>query len=166
MLYHALKDWVNHGVLSDDYWLLVHNGGENTFEGWMSDGEKEGWIKYLRDLPLFKHYTNENGIEFLLSHAGFNPNKTTNNYNLLWGREHLPFPWYGASNQIVFHGHTPNIYIAQELEIPYDEPGALYYCGNHKIGLDTSCYKTNFAVVLDLDTLDEHIFYVDKEKTE
>ena len=165
MLYHALVDWTRHGVLSDDYWLLVHNGGENTFEGWMRDGEKEGWIKYLKDLPKYATYTNTQGFDIFMTHAGFNPNKLMSTYSILWGRSHFSTPWTGLNNQIVVHGHTPVQYLAQELGLEEElEPGALWYCDNHKICLDCGSFDSNYTTVLDLDTFDEHIFMIEGEK--
>ena len=48
-------------------------------------------------------------------------------------------------------------WLYQKEEPKYD-CGAFWYADNHKINLDTGACWTGIAVMLDLDTFDEHIF--------
>ena len=42
--------------------------------------------------------------------------------------------------------------------------GALWYCEDHKVCLDTGAWATGYTVLFNLDTFDEHIF-CDEELT-
>ena len=149
-----------------DYWcqMLFQNGGGDTLMQLGAEQNIVGWCDYLRKLPLVETYTNSQGITILLTHAGFTPwvEDSQVRYSAdTWNREHFYGKWpEGADNVILVHGHTNFFYIQRKLGVPNDEisPDALWYCGNHKICIDTACYETGYTVLLDLDTFDEHYF--------
>lgn len=157
--------------------LLAYNGGYETFEGWLNDGAHLSWAKFLATLPTHIEIENKQGHKLFLSHAGFTPGRYPNETeipcekDLLWDRHHFRHFWPSDpmyANAIVIHGHTPilcmpehkNCCLTNDEEI---EPGAFWYCNNHKINIDTGAYYTGTAVLLDLDTFDEHIFILDEE---
>ena len=82
MLVKAVKEFRLYDTYGDKCNLLFANGGFNTLEGWLMDGAKDSWIRHLDKLPLTATYVNKDNIEFLLSHAGFSPNKSINNHDL------------------------------------------------------------------------------------
>ena len=162
MLAKAMTEWFEMDSWdSDDTQLLYYNGGEGTYNGWHKDGASKRWIKFLKELPESAFYKNKNGIEILMSHAGFTPGLRTPN-NLLWSRDHFNDKWFGKENEVIIHGHTPTFHLWKELGSPKDnqpEKGeAFWYCDNHKICIDVGSYVLDSTVVLDLDTFDEHIF--------
>ena len=75
-------------------------------------------------------------------------------------------------NELVVHGHTPIPFLIKDINefceffegsaenyIWEDwDGGALWYCNNHKICIDCGAAWYDCCVLLDLDTLDEHIF--------
>jgi hypothetical protein len=146
---------------SDDTELLYYNGGQGTYDGWHKDGASKRWIKFLKELPESAVYKNTNDNVLLMSHAGITPGLQVPN-NLLWDRDHFNDKWFGKENEIIIHGHTPTFHVWKELGSPKDsqpEKGnAFWYCDNHKICIDVGSYVLDSAVVLDLDTFDEHIF--------
>jgi hypothetical protein len=117
-------------------------------------------------------YTNPGGINVLLSHAGYSPRMINgefvmhDEFDLLWGREHIMDKWDEENfpNYIVVHGHTPTVYIAQDLGVEGTEipAGAFWYCNGHKVCIDNACYHSGFAVLLNLDTLEDFVFALEE----
>lgn len=161
MLVSAGREFYEFGFIGLDTQHLYSNGGERTFEQWLEEDYKKEWLNCLDKLPLQKTYVNKDGFEIILTHAGFTPG-SYQEMNLLWDRSHFNDEWWNGSRLakvIIVHGHTPIYYMSEEEEV---EPGAYWYCDNHKINIDNGTYATGFTCLLDLDTFDEHIFY-DKE---
>lgn len=164
MLVKAMKEYIKYdGGYYKDLRLLCSNGGEKTFNDWVAEGARTEWIKILDSLPLVRVCGNVQCITIYLSHAGLTPWKGMeifpSEYDLLWDRDHyLEDPKEEDLWGISIHGHTPIPYILEDLRINEFDGGALWYCCNHKICLDTGACFTGSAVLLDLDTFDQHIF--------
>lgn len=172
MLCNAMKEYNIYEYLGSEYQLLVHNGGMDTFDGWLAEDEslRASWLAALRKLPTYVTYTNADGIKVYLSHAGFTPffypdgtMAPPEEDDLLWSRDHFLDKWWLESNAIMVHGHTPVPYLMERIcwsdEIV--EPGAYWYADNHKVDIDCGAVFTGHAVLLNLDTFDEEIFIAD-----
>lgn len=156
-----------------DYYMATRNmnanGGLPTFNDWLySTNEDYSYINKLNRLPYCAEYRNQDGYLIWLSHSGFPPFKNRNSGKnvvperlALWDRDHCWASVWGDEDldMIIVHGHTPIPYFFEgytDIEI---EPGALWYCEDHKVCLDTGAWASGYTVLLDLDTFDEHIFY-------
>ena len=141
------------------------NDGYGTFQQWIDDGYKRDWIPTLQHLPLWAKYTNEEGVDIIMTHSGTvgkhgYPIDSCGRKALLWDRKHLnERKWHRGVNEIIVHGHTPILLMPQfenkNVEI---EPGAFWYCDNHKCNIDNCGFATGCICLLDLNTWDEHIF--------
>lgn len=142
------------------YGLVAYNGGEDTINDWINSGANPQWVNFLLHLPYYRTYKNKDGIEIHLSHAGYTPsNIFPNSYDLIWDRNHFYDKWpEGLENVVMIHGHTP----CQGFEGWTPDDGAVYYCGGHKINIDQGTYVSGQALLLDLDTFDEHIFRIEE----
>ena len=111
---------------------------------------------------------NKNGVNIWLSHAGFSPvffedgeMTVADDYDLIWDRYHFTDPWpVGCEQTLIVHGHTPIPNLMRRLNIDSAEwePGAFWYCKNHKVCIDNGAFATGHCCLFDLDTFDEHIF--------
>lgn len=166
MLVNAMHDLLYEDYIGDNYQLLASNGGKTTFYDWSNENNKEGWYHCLKDLPYIQNYTNSEGKEIIMTHAGFTPyiNKHAPvKYDCVWNREHILDLWLKPENKIVVHGHTPTIYVANDLKLSNIENGALWYCKNHKVCIDCGTHFTGKTCILNLDTYDEYIFSIKGE---
>jgi calcineurin-like phosphoesterase family protein len=150
---------------SEDYYVLCSNGGEQTFLNWTYTPYRNEWLYKLKELPTQAKYINTSGKEILLSHAGYTPGKNEYEWDedLLWDRKHFTDEWDEEKypNSIIVHGHTPTLYVDAELKKIRDkriEPGAYWYCNDHKVCIDNGTFATGYSTLLDLDTFEEHIF--------
>lgn len=154
--------------------LHARNGGEATVNSWIADGADEKWFDILKNLPLKMQYTNKNGQNILLSHSGYTP-EVQDYYDpdekYLWNRDHFDDDWREwYNNDIIVHGHTPIPLMSHfcwnmktELKGSQPGPGAYYYCKDnngvaHKINIDCGGFFTGCFTILDLDTLEQHVF--------
>lgn len=152
--------------------LLAMNGGAETLNSWIKEGQNPEWIDYLNSLRRIDFYKNTTGINIILNHAGFTPDSPPNDYDLVWSRSHFWAPWpKGYDNVVVVHGHTPCEYLSKDLNMvhgpehrkdwaPID--GAIWYADGHKIDIDMGSFNTGTTLLFDLDTFDEHIFIIEK----
>lgn len=140
------------------------NGGTITFDQWQADGRNFDWISVLQHLPLWAKYTNSEGQEITMVHSGATPKK---NYGidslsreaLVWDRDNVKaVKWYRNENEIWIHGHLPILLMPQLPKNAEIEPGAFWYCENHKCNIDNGGCWTGYICLLDLDTWEEHIF--------
>ena len=154
---------------SEDHSLWMNNGGEQTYLDWLYDINRSEWLNIIKKLPTHAIYVNKNGKEIRLSHAGYTPGYYANSIlpydeDLLWDRRHVKQEWNEEEfpNTIIVHGHTPSLHVDMRLgaEVFKDiyNPTAYWYCNNHKVCIDCGTYATGIAVMLDLDTFEEHIF--------
>lgn len=165
MLVNALRDYKLSHTKDYHYMLLKANGGKQTFDEiiYQHKSDIPTWdlIEYLNDLPDLLTYKNANGMFFYLCHSGFTPNKNRygpNTYNLIWDREHLNDEWMAEDYIYVVHGHTPLIYMGNQVNPNEEKTGALWYCDDHKICIDNASFITGCCTLFNLDTLEEHIF--------
>ena len=175
MMYDAYVELKKNGddwdPLSLAFQQVCLNGGYETLTDILNDPDSGKYMRMMKDLPTEAAYLNDSRIVIFLSHAGFTPaaNDTPTIVNLLWDRGHFADEWDNQHFQscVVVHGHTPVNYMWQYLGTPVEEQefGAFWYCDNHKICLDTGAYATGIAVLLNLDTFDEEIFYLDPMET-
>lgn len=169
MLVKAIFDCVDNDYMGG-YRLLANNGGTNTFDEAMLEEDPKGWANWLAKLPTHIETVNSQNEKIYLSHAGFTPwinkDKCTailpDNKSLVWDRTHYfdrltAAPWEDA---IIVHGHTPIPSLWGDLNIPEEqqEKGALWYAGGRKLCIDTGAVWTGHAVLVNLDTWEEHIF--------
>lgn len=173
MLAKALDDCLDKDYMGG-YRLLVNNGGAQTFDQAMQEEDPKGWMEWLHDLPVYKKYINQQGEIILLSHAGFTP--WVNHHNLsvvipaerdlIWDRTHYYEDWNEEDwgNIICVHGHTPIPYLWEDLCVPeeHQEVGAFWYADGHKVDIDTGAVWTDYCVLINLDTWEEHIFEAEK----
>lgn len=161
----ADRDWEFDQTDSMAFWRWFNNGGKVTYDDWQQEGRNFDWIPTLQHLPLWAKYTNEEGVDIIMTHSGAvgkhgYPIDSCGRKALLWDRKHLnERKWHRGVNEIIVHGHTPIPLMPQfenkDIEI---EPGALWYCDNHKCNIDNCGYATGCICLLDLNTWDEHIF--------
>ena len=149
--------------------VWFYNGGSDTFNEWLEDGGNFEWINYLDRLPSQINYTNEKGITFHMSHAGFTLGKFPWGNDLLWNRSHFFSAWDEEKypKDICIHGHTPIEYMVKSINkmnkfsdenVPiekYDKqkPQAKIYCNGHKINIDNGVFYTGNTVLYDLDEM-------------
>lgn len=157
------------------YW----NGGEVTHKAFRADPNGLEIVRRVRQLPTYLEYTNPNGIRIRMTHAGFTPDE--NDFpglgdDLIWNRSHfLHDNWNDEinGNDLILHGHTPIPYIVEEraqiagmtgrnLDNLYEgqteiDPGAYWYCRNHKVDIDCGVHYTGITTLLNLDTFDEQV---------
>lgn len=149
--------------------LVARNGGLGTLSGWIEDGANPDWITFLMGLNNMAAYNNGQ-YHFELTHAGFTPGyRQPNNFDLLWSREHFFDPWQeGHDDKIIIHGHTPCRFLVEDLsngrQVWHPRDGAARYADCHKICIDMGTYIFHSALLLDLDTFDEHIFKTEVEE--
>ena len=172
MLVKAANEYYKDDGYISNQRLLYANGGFNTLEQMIETGFVSEWARALNELPVYATYTNEYGLTFLISHAGFTPTeeelKTGEvkrlDKDLLWDRDHYIFDdkWPpNGDDFVVIHGHTPIPHMVDEIYLDCEwEEGVLWYCNDHKVCLDQGAVWTGKTVLLDLDTLDEHIFEI------
>ena len=144
--------------------LWFYNGGSDTFNEWVEDGADLDWIYRLDELPTQINYTNEKGITFHMSHAGYTCGHLNQMWNdeLIWNRSHFYNQWDEKKypNDICIHGHTPIEVLVHKLKqfeqvVPFDreKPEARIYCNGHKIDIDNGVFYTGKTILYDLDDM-------------
>lgn len=157
-----------HSEWSDNY-LWFCNGGYETYNGIFTSENYELYLIQLAKTKLYHCYENKNGQKIHLSHAGFTlmeNNEIPYSADLLWDREHIDMNcvWWPKENpnDYVVHGHT---YCASKscfswVDIDLNDSHTVgRYCYGHKICIDGRTFLTNKIAMLDLDTLEETVFY-------
>ena len=152
-------------TMDDEYERWMWNGGHDTEMGWYKDGGDVSWIAKIDHLPLTAEYTNDKGITFHMSHAGFTCGKpaTMLSNELVWSRSHFFDYWDEDKykHDICIHGHTPLEYLVEEFrwnnyecaEWDMHNPEARIYCKGHKIDIDNGVFYTGNTVLYDLDEM-------------
>lgn len=172
----------NHEDMMYNSYALLGELGTEYFKAWDKNGGKETrknlqeknlsylekmeYIYKIKDMPTFRVYKNEREEIFLLTHAGFTPTKEYWNLNLfeqeysnLWNRKHITERWPQDAvneNKFVIHGHTPIPYMFQLIPGIQDP---VFYCGGHKVNLDTGAFSSNIAILYNLDKNDIEIYF-------
>ena len=152
-------------------WLDTHlwfwNGGYETYETLMMDGQHEKTLIQLARTKLYHCYVNKEGQRIHLSHAGFTlmeNDEIPDKEDLLWDREHIRdrCDWWPVENptDYVVHGHTfcgsRSCFSYIEAEVNETQTVGRYAHG-HKICIDGRSFQYNQCALLDLDTLQETI---------
>lgn len=171
MLIDAINEYFKLEHFGSKCQLVLSNGGNLTLDAILRESEQFAieWANQLKKLPIYAEYSNTQGKQILLSHAGFTPHLDNNNnliipsdYDLIWNREHFydEFDAETFPNTIIVHGHTPIPYIIEDLRLsPWTRcPGPLWYDNNHKVCLDSGAFATKLIYLLNLDTF-EHITF-------
>lgn len=144
------------------------NGGIPTLKQWAEESECLRYYKILRTLPLQMVLPAKDGQHFIfLSHAGFTPNYChyQNIEEIVWDRKHFNDKWNGKGD-ICIHGHTPVQSMCHFADLSQEEiqtisdKGYLIYSNNSKIDIDLGAHDTGETVLLNMDTLEGHIFKV------
>lgn len=175
MMVLALLTEPGYDSRSQWYW----NGGQVTHQAFKADPHGIDIVRRVQQLPTYLEYINPDGIRIRMTHAGFTPDE--NDFpgwgdDLIWDRSHfLHDNWNNEKNgnDLILHGHTPIPYIVEEraqiagmtgrnLDNLYDgqteiDPGAYWYCGNHKVDIDCGVHYTGITTLLNLDTFDEQV---------
>lgn len=136
------------------------NGGMDTITGMAED--PTWWFQYLSKLKYRIDFRNDKGYDLILTHAGFDiTDPAPTEWDYIWNRSHINMPWPEHSkefdNFVMIHGHTPIPLIEESWKV---KDGSYFYASGHKINIDAGSVWTGGAILLDLDTFDEHIFEI------
>lgn len=161
MLWKAIR---SHDYFCDNGWyrddslqLYISNGGEPTWDACQSDENLGDWYGILRDLPEEK-CIDLNGIHFVLTHSGYDPEEDSVIRDCIWNRYHCLQEWPedpNYENIVMIHGHTIIFYhsftdIVEEVNI--DDLQPLMYANGHKIDIDLGSVVSGKAALFDLTT--------------
>jgi serine/threonine protein phosphatase 1 len=174
MMYEAFHDIGPDRGKMLKHWTKKDNGGQETLDNLKSlelDYEtKMEYINTIARLPYYAEYENDDGIKFILCHAGYTPGRLWDDTTpwkkeekMLWDRNHFvnPNSWPvdepTYDNVVMVHGHTPILLMKQW---GFDASGLapLWYDGNHKVNIDAATPSTGLALLLNLDTYDYELF--------
>jgi hypothetical protein len=127
----------------------------------------------LARTKLYHCYENKEGKKIHLSHAGFSlleNDEIPNSEDLLWDRDHIDdrCDWWSEENpnDYVVHGHTGCVssvfkhrsYFTKDTIINKNRTVCRYAHG-HKICIDGRTFLSQTIARLDLDTLEEKVFF-------
>ena len=138
--------------------VLAGNGGSDTLDGLLGEESPEKWVREINKLPTHLTYTNANGKEIFLSHAGCtfwqdDPDIIPNDEELIWNRLHYYDSKKLMADKIVVHGHTPIKCLAMDINIPATE-GALEYADGKKYCIDAGTFFSGRSILFNLDTFE------------
>lgn len=143
--------------------ISSYNGGRETLDRMMANNPQK-WIDFLSKLPYRETIEDSaTGLKILLSHSGYDARfNNPDMWTCIWNREHFATP-VPDPNALMVHGHTPIPSMVKSGSwTPKD--GALWYGETtQKICIDMGAVWTGATVLLDVDTLDEHVFQIEKE---
>ena len=138
-------------------YLLMSNGGRETLDSLLMEPNIHSWLMYLAQLPLYATYTNTQGQEIFLCHAGCSlwadNNQISGGKDFLWDRLHYFDNRRLLGPKIVVHGHTPIKHLASEIGIQ-PTTGALKYADGKKYCIDPGTAFTGRGILLNLDTFE------------
>ena len=156
-----------------DNYLWFCNGGYETFDAVIADEKSEIYLMQLARTKLYHCYENKEGKKIHLSHAGFSlmvDDEIPNDEDLLWDRDHIDdhCDWWPEENpnDYVVHGHTgcvSSIFKRSSFafgDIEFNKSRTLCrYAHGHKICIDGRTFLSQTIARLDLDTLEEKVFF-------
>ena len=161
MLVKAAREAMDGSYGSEKQRLLAHNGGFDTLTELLGEERVEVWVSMLAKLPTHTTYTNANGQKIFLCHAGCSfwadePEIIPDDYDLIWDRVHyISTKSDLMSDTIVVHGHTPIVYLAEDIGVEEpDEWVPLTYCDGKKICIDQGTVFSGHSILLNLDTFE------------
>lgn len=143
------------------------NGGSPTFDEFKKDSPSIEWIKKIDSLPLMATYTNQNGITYIMTHAGFQYETPEENRDYLWDRMHFFYDEDIPEKTILIHGHTSARYVmgsgVKGKYLKCENCGgrnAFYsYNEGHKIDIDCGTAASQFIALYCLDDNKVYGFY-------
>ena len=164
-------------------YLWMSNGGQPTLNSMQRDGfnESQKVRLQIKNLPLIAIYHNALGQDVIMTHAGcrghinshytyeewlkdLTTNVVYNRHALLWDRYHFRSKDNRVSdnNYVILHGHTPVKYLLEVLQSNHIDFSwsnyAIWYDNTTKCDIDMLSVHTGIALLIDLDTWQEHIF--------
>ena len=156
-----------------DNYLWFCNGGYETFDTVVADEKSEIYLMQLARTKLYHCYENTEGKKIHLSHAGFSLHENDeipNDEDLLWDRDHIDdhCDWWPEENpnDYVVHGHTgcvSSVFKRSSFafgDIDFNKSRTLCrYAHGHKICIDGRTFLSQTIARLDLDTLEEKVFF-------
>lgn len=139
--------------------LWIYNGGWSTQKNLvnMSENDIESLLQEIEALPFYAEYTNPDGIRIIMTHSGYTFDMS-DWYKMIWDRTHYYKEGTIPANTLIVHGHTPAPSLCRAIGEVIPE-GMVWYDNGHKIDIDTGACFTGKACLLNLDTLEEEIFY-------
>ena len=139
--------------------LWFYNGGLSTQKvlANMPETGVESLLQEVNVLPFYAEYTNPDGIRIIMTHSGYTFDMN-DWYKMIWDRTHYYKEGMIPTNTLIVHGHTPTPYLCHTIGEVIPEV-MVWYDNGHKIDIDTGAYFTRKACLLNLDTLEEEIFY-------
>lgn len=139
--------------------LWAYNGGWPTQKvlANMPDTDVESLLQEIEALPFYAEYTNPDGIRIIMTHSGYTFDMS-DWYKMIWDRTHYYKEGTIPVNTLIVHGHTPTLSLCRAIGEVIPE-GMVWYDNGHKIDIDTGACFTGKACLLNLDTLEEEIFY-------
>lgn len=139
--------------------LWTYNGGWPTQKALvnMPDAGVESLLQEINALPFYAEYTNPDGIRIVMTHSGYTSDMD-DWYKMIWDRTHYYKEGTIPTNTLIVHGHTPIPTLCRAIGevIP---KGMIWYDSGHKIDIDAGACFTGKVCLLNLDTLEEEIFY-------
>ena len=168
---------------SEAHYLWMCNGGEPTLNSLRKDDfdESQKVLRQIKSLPLIAIYHNALGQDVIMTHAGcrghinshytyeewlkeLTTNNIYNRHDFLWNRylfrskDNKVFD----NNYVILHGHTPVRYLLDVLQSNYIDFSqsnyAVWYDDNTKCDIDMLSAYTGIALLINLDTWEEHVF--------
>lgn len=139
--------------------LWTYNGGWSTQKAIanMPDESAESLLQEINELPFYAEYTNPDGIRIIMTHSGYTFNMN-DWHKMIWDRTHYYKEGTIPANTLIVHGHTPAPSLCRAIGEVIPE-GMVWYDNGHKIDVDLGTAFTGKACLLNLDTLEEEIFY-------
>lgn len=139
--------------------LWTFNGGWPTQKvlANMPDEGVESLLQEVNELPLYAEYTNPDGIRIIMTHSGYTFDMN-DWYKMIWDRTHYYKEGVIPTNTLIVHGHTPTPNLCRAIGEVIPE-GMVWYDSGHKIDIDLGVHFTGKTCLLNLDTLEEEIFY-------
>lgn len=139
--------------------LWTYNGGWPTQKVLANMAEEgvESLLQEVNALPFYAEYTNPDGIRIIMTHSGYTFNMD-DWYKMIWDRAHYYKEGTIPTNTLIVHGHTPTPSLCRAIGEVIPE-GMVWYDSGHKIDIDLGTAFTGKVCLLNLDTLEEEIFY-------
>lgn len=160
--------------------LHYYNGGKVTRNQYLEDTEenRHNYIQLLTDCPYEMTYVNDYEQVIYMSHSGLVKSEWVDDYDLVWDRSHFRAP-VPMNIDVIIHGHTTIPHLVDELKHlhywydskddpepdEWDGPGHTYwYADGRKVDVDNCTITSGSCVLLNLDTWEEHSFFVDESE--
>lgn len=159
-------------LVNNEPWLLIANGGKETFIDCIDSPDFKFIVNKLNKLPyLIIRENKENNKIYYLSHSGFRTHVLDDldemtirdkENHFLWDRNHFSEPWptdEKYKNIYIIHGHTP-IPTYQEDKVNGEID---IYANGHKVNIDTGAVWTGYATIMNLYNFQETYTFCNKE---